>query len=37
MAEVGSWLGLSSEVLYTMTLTRAETPTHVPSGESYLD
>ena len=35
MAEVGSWLGLSSEVLYTITLTRAETPTHLPSGELY--
>ena len=36
MAEVGSWLGLSSEVLYTMTLTRAEMPTHSPSGELYV-
>ena len=35
MAEVGSWLALSSEVLYTMTLTRAEMPTHFPSGELY--
>ena len=33
----GKLVGLSSEVLYTMTLTRAETPTHLPSGESYLD
>ena len=36
MAEVGSWLALSSDVLYTMTLTRAEMPTHSPSGALYL-
>ena len=29
----GSWLGFNSDVLYTITLTRAETPTHLPPGE----
>ena len=37
MAEVGSWLALISEGLYTMTLTRAETPAHMPFGELYFD
>ena len=36
MTDVGSWLALMSEVLYTITLTRAEMPTHFPSGELYL-
>ena len=36
MAEVGSWLALTSEVLYTKTLTREEMPTQSPSGELYL-
>src|ERR1700733_2905255 len=33
MAEVGSWLGLTKLVLYTITLTRAEIPAHFPCGE----
>src|SRR5580704_17932298 len=37
MAEVGSWLSLSSDVLYTITLTRAEMPTHFWSGELNRD
>src|ERR1700733_5961656 len=36
MAEVGNWLGLISDVLYTMTLTRAETPAHWRFGELYV-
>src|SRR5580698_8169456 len=37
ITEVGSWLGLRSAVLYTITLTRAEMPTHFPSGELYFE
>ena len=33
MADFGSWLAVSSLVLYTSTLTRAEIPTHPPWGE----
>src|ERR1700677_3719177 len=36
MTDAGSWLGLMSQVWYTMRLTRAEMPAHFPAGELYL-
>ena len=37
MTDLGSCAGVSCEVLYAITLTRADTPTHLPSGELNLE
>ena len=37
ITDEGSWDGLSADVLYTSTETRAETPTQFPAGELSAD